>query len=153
MALEYKIVPEKIHLNQILFIKDVENILDKKLSKRPVYDLVLAHNTMHNLEKEFMKIRLFIELFAELDGEKLEQNVSYEFDFFFHIENMNDHYRLEDGVPTFRGELISTLLAICYSTTRGILLMKWQHSVFQDIILPVTNIPNLMNSRRPITTE
>jgi hypothetical protein len=80
-----EIIPEKIHLNQIKWIKENTVILKDQLAKNPSYDLVMAHNMMHNLEKEIVKIRLFVDMNGVLDGSAINQGGNYEVDFIFKI--------------------------------------------------------------------
>ena len=150
MAMTNLIIPENIHLKDIIFIKDEMIILDKKLKLKPEYNFSIAHNTQHNLEKEAVKIRLFIDLFGKIDGKKINQGGTYEVDFYFKIDNMFNHYETIENNAVFDGIFISTLLGICYSTMRGILLQKWENTVLERIILPVISIPKLLNTKKEI---
>jgi hypothetical protein len=150
MATTKQIIPENIHLKDIIFIKDEMIVLDKKLKSKPEYNFSIAHNTQHNLEKEAVKIRLFIDLFGEINGEKINQGGNYEVDFYFKIDNMSNHYETIENHAIFDGIFISTLLGICYSTMRGILLQKWEKTILEGIILPVISIPKLLNTKKEI---
>jgi hypothetical protein len=60
-----EIVPSKIHLNNIRWEKENTFLVSEKLEKKPTYDINIAHNMMHNLEKEVVKIRLFLDVSAK----------------------------------------------------------------------------------------
>lgn len=142
------IIPEKIHLNEIRFVKDEMKTLDEKFSKRPSYDIIVAHNMMHNLEKQVVKIGLFIELIGEIDSVKIEQGGNYNIDFIFTIDDMKDYYEMIGNSVVFSGSFVSTLLGISYSTARGMLLQKWIGTFLDNVILPVISVPKLLESKR-----
>lgn len=143
-----KIVPEKIHLNEIHFIRDEISTVEPNSSKEVTYDIRMAHNMMHNLEQQMVKIGLYIEV---IDDELANENKlvgNYEIDFLFHIEDLMDHYeKIEDNI-IFSGIFVSTLLGMCYSTTRGMLLEKWKSTSLEGIILPVISVSNLLQSKK-----
>lgn len=142
------IIPEKIHLNQIHWIVQNMVVLEKKLSKNPTYDFKIAHSMMHNLEKEFVKIRLFIDVNGVVDDKVIKQGGNYEVDFMFQIDNLNNQFEIVDEKPVFSGLFVSTLLAISYSTLRGMFYELWKDTVFRGIILPVISVPDLLKSNR-----
>jgi len=142
-----KIIPSKIHLTNIKTEKENTFLFDGKLDVKPTYDIKVAHNMMHNLEKEIVKIRLFLEVIAIVNEKPINQGGSYEIDFFFKIEDLKDHYQINNEKPLFSGVLVSTLLAISYSTLRGIMFMLWKDTFLKSVILPVINVPDLLKSK------
>lgn len=143
-----QIIPEKIHLNQIHWIVQNTVILEKKLSKNPTYDFKMAHNVMHNLEKKIVKIRLFIDVNGIIKDKAINQGGNYEVDFIFQIDDLKDQYEIIEDKPVFSGLFVSTLLAISYSTLRGMFFEIWKDTVLNGIILPVISVPNLFKSKR-----
>lgn len=142
------IIPEKIHLNQIHWIVQNTVILEKKLSKNPAYDFKMAHNVMHNLEKQIIKIRLFIDVNGVINDKAINQGGNYEVDFLFQIDDLQDQYEIIENKPVFSGIFVSTLLAISYSTLRGMFFEIWKDTVLNGIILPVISVPDLFNNKR-----
>lgn len=142
-----KIIPSKIHLTNIKTEKETTFLFDGKLDVKPSYDIKVAHSMMHNLEKEIVKIRLFLEVNAVVNDKPINQGGSYEIDFFFKIEDLKDHYQINNEKPLFSGVLVSTLLAISYSTLRGIMFMLWKDTFLKSVILPVINVPDLLKSK------
>ena len=65
-----KIIPSKIHLTNIKTEKENTILFDGKLAVKPTYDIKVAHSMMHNLEKELVKIRLFLDVNAVVDDIK-----------------------------------------------------------------------------------
>lgn len=142
-----KIIPSKIHLSNIKTQKEKTIIFDGKLDVRPAYNIKVAHNMMHNLEKELVKIRLFLDVAAVLDDKPINQGGHYEIDFFFKIEDLKDHYQINNEKPLFSGLFVSTLLAISYSTLRGMMFTLWKDTYLKSFILPVINVPDLMKNK------
>ncbi|WPO77787.1 hypothetical protein [Flavobacterium sp. KACC 22761] len=144
---ENKIVPSKIHLTNIKWEKENTILFKSKLEKNPSYDIIVSHNMMHNLEKEVVKIRLFLDVNVVIDA-PIEQGGSYEVDFFYKIDDLSDHYQISNDKPLFSGIFVSTLLGIAYSTLRGMLFNTWKDTFLSNVILPVIAIPDLLKSKR-----
>lgn len=145
---ENKIVPSKIHLTNIKWEKENTFLCKDKLEKKPQYDVIVSHNMMHNLEKEVVKIKLFLDVNALNDEIPIEQGGSYEVDFFYKIDDLNDHYQISNDKPLFSGVFVSTLLGISYSTLRGMLFIIWKDTYLSNVIIPVIAIPELLKSKR-----
>ena len=139
-----QIIPEKIHLIQIKWIKEDTIIMQDTLSKNPVYNFSIAHNMMHNLEK----IRLFVDMNGAIDKKEINQGGNYEIDFLFQIDDLANHFQIIDDKPVFNGFFVATLLGICYSTIRGMFFSTWKDTVLNGVILPVISVPELLNSKR-----
>lgn len=146
--MENPIVPEKIHLLQVNWIKENTVLLEEKLPSNPIYDFQVAHNMMHNLEKEIVKIRLFIDMSGRISEKTINQGGNYEVDFLFKIDDLKNHYKLEEDKTIFDGVFVATLLGISYSTVRGMLLTIWKDTMLKNVILPVIAVPELLKSKR-----
>lgn len=143
-----QIIPSKIHLTNIKTIKENTFLLDKKLDVIPTYDIKVAHSMMHNLDKELVKIRLFLDVTAVIGTTSINQGGIYEIDFFFKIEDLSDHYQINNEKPLFSGIFVTTLLAISFSTLRGMMFTQWKETYLQSVILPVINAADLLKSKR-----
>ncbi|MFY7742980.1 MAG: hypothetical protein ACOVQR_10050 [Flavobacterium sp.] len=143
-----QIFPHKIHLNQIHWVVKETFILEKKLKKKPTYDFKIAHNVMHNLDKSMVKIRLFVDVAGVIDSKIIRQGGAYEIDFIFEIDEMTEQYEMIENKPVFNGLFVSTLMAISYSTLRGMLYELWKDTVLNGVILPVVSIPELFKNKR-----
>ena len=142
------IVPEKIHLVQVNWIKENTILLEEKLDCNPTYDFQVAHSMMHNLEKEIVKIRIYVDMNGEINEKTIDQGGNYEVDFIFKIDDFDDQYTVEADKPIFNGAFVATLLGISYSTLRGMLLTIWKDTKLKSVILPVIAVPELLKSKR-----
>ena len=143
-----QIVPSKIHLTNIKTVKENTVLYNEKLDIKPIYDIQVSHSMMHNLDKELVKIRLYLDISAEISGKTINQGGNYEIDFFFKIEDLKDHYQINNEKPLFGGVFVCTLLAISYSTLRGMMFNLWRDTYLNSIILPIINVPDLLKSKR-----
>ena len=97
---------------------------------------------MHNLEQKKVKINMTIEILCDKAN---EDNIAiFSYDFFYTIDDLESHYQVVTNKPFFDGQFISTLLAIAYSTVRGILFNQFSTLPLKNIILPVINVPDLL---------
>ena len=110
--------------------------------------LAMVIATWHNLEKELVKIRLFLDVNAVVEEKPINQGGNYEIDFFFKIEDLKDHYQINNEKPLFSGLFVSTLLAISYSTLRGMMFTLWKDTYLKSVILPVINVPDLLKNKK-----
>ncbi|WP_264537353.1 hypothetical protein [Flavobacterium sp. N1736] len=143
-----KIVPSKIHLTSIKWEKQNTILSADKLNKNPFYDIIVSHNIMHNLEKEVVKIRLFLDVIAVTEDKNINQGGNYEVDFIFKIEDLQDQYQISNEKPLFSGIFVSTLLGISYSTLRGMLFTMWKDTYLSSVILPIIATSELLKSKR-----
>lgn len=143
-----QIIPSKIHLTNIKTVKENTVLFNGKLNSKPTYDIQVSHNVMHNLDKELVKIRLYLDVSANIEGKTINQGGNYEIDFFFKIEDLKDHYQINNEKPLFGGVFISTLLAISYSTLRGMMFNLWRDTHLNSLILPIINVPDLLKSKK-----
>lgn len=143
-----QIIPSKIHLTNIKTVKENTVLFNGKLDSKPIYDIQVSHSVMHNLDKELIKIRLYLDVSADINGKTINQGGNYEIDFFFKIEDLKDHYQINNEKPLFGGVFVSTLLAISYSTLRGMMFNLWRDTHLSSLILPIINVPDLLKSKR-----
>jgi hypothetical protein len=142
------IIPENIHLIQINWIKENTVVIPEKMDVNPIYNFQITHTMMHNLEKEIVKIGIFVDMKCELNGKQIYQGGSYEADFVFKVDQLQSYYQLIENKPLFEGAFVGTLLGISYSTIRGMLYSSWQKAELGNVILPVISIQELMKSKR-----
>ena len=136
------IIPEKIKLNHIEVVSTYIN--DGTINKNLNFEFNVAHNTKHNLDDERIKIELFINLLSTK-----EIGIKYHIDFYFQIEDLQDHYELDQdkNIPIFSGQFIATLLGISFSTARGIIYQQLQETNFSKLILPVVSPSKILDLR------
>jgi hypothetical protein len=80
-------------------------------------------------------------------AEAQEATCFYHFVFLFDIDDLKDHAtNMEDGSTDCNPYLSNAIASITYSTSRGILLSRFQGTVMKDFILPVID-PNSLFER------
>lgn len=131
------IIPEEIELFHIEILNS--KIREGVKPSKPSYNIEVAHKTGHNLKDERIKIKLLINISDHPKQEDCNK-VDYEIDFHFKIQNLDNFYEIkEDKTPIISGNLIATLLGICFSTARGMLYERLANTNFQGVILPVVS--------------
>jgi len=141
------IIPENIHLIQINWVREETIINPKKLEQIPNYDFRINYKMKHNVDKEIVKIGIFVSMSGEIKKETINQGGNYEVDFVFKIDELSSHYQLIQNKPLFDGMFVGTLLGISYSTLRGMLFSSWRNTVLEKVILPVVSVQELLESR------
>jgi hypothetical protein len=84
---------------------------------------------------------------ARSDSDKLDISSKYSIVFLFSIKNLSELAVLDDtGLISIDDEMLSSLLNITYSTSRGILYSRYLGSVLDGVILPVISTADLFKS-------
>lgn len=77
-------------------------------------------------------------------------SVFFHFVFIYYVDNFEELTSIKENHEIeVNPQLVTSIAAISYSTTRGILLTRLQGTVMSDFILPVTNTNNLLNKKSP----
>jgi hypothetical protein len=140
-----KIIPEKIHLNHIVIVKNDITGINTSLKTLDI-QLGVAHTIMHNLKEERIKIGLLLDLLSESVEKENNVNMKFNIDFHYKIDDLINHYELdENNSPIFSGQFIATLLGISFSTARGIIYQKLSDVNLKGIILPVVSPQKMLN--------
>lgn len=142
------IIPENIHLIQINWVKENTIFSPEKFELNPNYDFQVTHTMMHNLDKEIVKIGVFVDMIGEVKNQPINQGGNYEVDFIFKVDQLQSYYQLIENKPLFEGVFVGTLLGISYSTIRGMLFNSWRNTVLEKVILPVVPVQELLKSKR-----
>ena len=142
------IIPEKIHLHQIQWIENNTVILNRRLKQIPVYNFLISYDVLHNLEQKTIMIQVFVDCWGIVNKKKIKQGGSYQANFIFIIDNLDDQFEVVANKPIFGSVFISTLLAISYSTLRGMFFEIWKDTVLSGVLLPVISIPTLFKNSR-----
>ncbi len=71
----------------------------------------------------------------------------FELNFVYHIENLSELVEQKDQQVTIDAGLSNALASITYSTTRGILMTRFQGTSLANFILPVID-PNRLAQRQ-----
>ena len=142
--------PEEIHLINVGGFKSIIDVgfdVNELSEKFHAYHFCFAQKTALNIKEGAARIRLNTTIVAR-DEKKIDLDAKCEFELEFHffIEDFASYFtHKKDEVPQIDENLGFSMLAISYSTARGIIYSKTQGSVLSGIILPVIDPKNLMN--------
>ena len=137
-----KILPENIHIAQINMIHCLINTGDEYLSNPVKWDNIgisIRKEDAYNFENKGCRFRLFFKCVAMKIKHELDLTAEIGIEFHFIVENLKDFVTKKDDHNTISVELATTLLAIAFSTSRGIIVEKTQNTYFRGIILPVVD--------------
>lgn len=143
-----KIIPEQIHIIRTAVIKSVIDCTSD-FSNTPIkyntLGLKLGKEIAHNFEDGAARYRLFFD-FQSLNekDEELGLFASIGLEYHFMVENFKDFLTEEDGEYKIDLQLGSTLMAIAYSTSRGIIFERTSNTYFEGIMLPVIDPKNFL---------
>ena len=135
--MEKQLVPIVVKDIHLLHVEVVQQKLDLiAFKKHKQHQLNVGHKLMHNLKDE----RIKLEFVFSFDNSKKESLLLFQIDFHFQINKLSGFYEIKgDNQPLFSGHLIATLIGICFSTARGIILEKLNNAGIPNIILPVVS--------------
>lgn len=144
--MEKKLVPIVVKDIQLLHVEVTEQKLDVKAFKQEKeHQLHVGHKLAYNLEDERIKLE-FVFSFNNNAGESL---LFFQIDFHFHIAHLANFCILkEKNQLAFSGHLIATLIGICFSTARGIILEKLNNAGIQNILLPIVSPQEMLSQNK-----
>lgn len=109
-----------------------------KAKSHELLSLKMSHKVDYNLGEKMSRVRLFFD-FISIESDLENVIANFNIDFHFLVENIDDCIiRTKDNMsidPT----LPSHLLAIAYSTSRGIIIERLSNTPYRDTILPIVN--------------
>lgn len=149
MAEKKKFQPEKIIIREFRLVKgQIDSPFDFRVSNIRGFDFDVEFNTGLNLEEDLVKADFVINLSTASIEPAIEAVCSYHFVFLFNVEGLREHAQMTaDGVIDWNPYLANAIASITYSTSRGILMSRFQGTVMKDFILPVID-PNALLSNK-----
>ena len=144
--MEKKLAPIIVNDIQLLLVEVTEQKLDVKAFKEEKqHKLNVGHKLAHNLEDERLKLELVFSFNNEADKTLL----FFQIDFHFHISKLANFYELKaDNPPVFSGHFVATLIGICFSTARGIILEKLNNAGIKNILLPIVSPQEMLTQNK-----
>jgi hypothetical protein len=137
------IVVKDIHLLRVEVVQQKMDLVAFKKHKQ--HQLNVGHKLLHNLDDEGIKL----EFAFSFDNSPKESLLYFQIDFHFHIEKLSNFYELkEENKPIFSGHFIATLIGICFSTARGIILEKLNNAGISNFILPVVSPQEMLTNTK-----
>lgn len=119
--------------------------LDQPYNPGEEIDMKIAHLSAHNLDdKAFL---MGLDIILDLSERSPLKSARFRYDFHFVVDNLEQMYTLpEGGDPLFESQFGATLAGISYSTLRGVIFEKLQHTLWGQIILPIVNPNKILDS-------
>jgi indole-3-glycerol phosphate synthase len=137
-----KLKPEKIFITDFKIIQgQIESPFDFDTSNVKGFQFNLDYNTGFNIEDKLAKVDLKVFVETESKVEQQEAKGMFHFVFIYNIENLEELVTAENETYKIHTSLGNALASITYSTSRGILMTRFQGTVLSDFILPIVN-PN-----------
>ena len=133
------IVVKDIHLLQVEVTEQKMNV--KAFKEKKEHKLNVGHKLLHDLENEQIKLE-FVFSFDNSDEEPL---LFFQIDFHFRIAHLSNFYELKsESYPVFSSHLVTTLIGICFSTARGIILEKLNNAGIKNTLLPIVSPQDML---------
>lgn len=106
-------------------------------------------NTGFNLEQKLIRADFSVNVSTISKEQTQEATGSFHFVFMYYYEDLSDHATLkEDKSVGCNPYLANAIASITYSTSRGILLSRFQGTAMQSFILPVVDPNSLLVSNK-----
>ncbi len=138
------IVVKDIHLLRVEVVQQKLDVMAFK--KQQQHMLHVGHKLLHNLKDELVKL----DFVFSFNNSKKEPLLFFQIDFHFHIDHLSNFYELKaENHPVFSGHFIATLIGICFSTARGIILEKLNNAGIPNVILPVVSPQEMLAKTTP----
>lgn len=149
MAEAKRIQPDKIIMREFRLVKgQIDSPFDFKISDIKSFDFKVDFNASFNLDQGLIKADFVIDVATISNEQVAEAFCNYHFVFLFYLEDLKEHAQLlEDGTIDWNPFLANAIASITYSTSRGILIARFQGTVMKDFILPVVDPNALWNKK------
>jgi hypothetical protein len=139
--------PEKIEIVDFKITKgQINSPFDFETEKVEGHTFNVDFELGFNLVDKLVKADFSVNVETKSNAEDTEEAIgTFSFVFVFYVDNIEELTTLEkDQTVTLHAALGNALASITYSTSRGILMTRFQGTALSDFILPVINPNNLL---------
>jgi hypothetical protein len=139
--------PEKIEIVDFKIIKgQINSPFDFENKKVEGHIFNVDFELGFNLEDKLARTDFSVNVETKSNGDTIEEAVgNFSFVYVFYVDNIEELTTVEkDEIITVHPALGNALASITYSTSRGILMTRFQGTVLSDFILPVINPNDLL---------
>jgi hypothetical protein len=139
--------PDKIEIVDFKIIKgQINSPFDFEIEKVEGHTFNVDFELGFNLEDKLVKADFSVNVETKSKGSDVEEAIgAFSFVYVFYVDNIEELTTLEkDQTVTLHPSLGNALASITYSTSRGILMTRFQGTALSDFILPVINPNNLL---------
>lgn len=136
--------PEKIEIVDFKIIKgQINSPFDFEENEVKGHDFNINFELGFSIPDKLIKADFSVSVETKSNKPNTQEAVgAFSFAYVFHVDNIEELTKLEeDNTITINSSLGNAIAAITYSTTRGILMTRFQGTALSDFILPVIN-PN-----------
>lgn len=136
--------PEKIEIVDFKIIKgQINSPFDFDITNVNGHHFDVHFELGFNVPDKLIKADFSVNVETKSSKEDTEEAIgAFSFVYVFHVDNIEELTKLEaDNTVTVSPALGNALASITYSTTRGILMTRFQGTALSGFILPVIN-PN-----------
>nr|WP_315154062.1 hypothetical protein [uncultured Flavobacterium sp.] len=141
--------PDKIEIVDFKIIKgQINSPFDFENGKVDGHTFNLDFELGFNLTDKLVKADFSVNVETKSNGEDIEEAIgAFSFVYVFYVDNIEELTTQEkDQTITIHPALGNALASITYSTSRGILMTRFQGTALSNFILPVIN-PNALLER------
>ncbi|MEZ4850575.1 MAG: hypothetical protein R3B93_18565 [Bacteroidia bacterium] len=138
--------PQKIHLVNFKIIRgQIESPFGFDQEKIEDYSFMVDFDMAFNLEEKLVKADFSVEIKTVSAEEQDEEAFGlFSFVFIYEVENLEDLAEAKNDGIEVQGGLGNALASITYSTSRGVLMTRFQGTELESFILPVIDPNNLL---------
>lgn len=142
--------PQLIQIREFKLINgQIDSPFEFQIQNIESFDYNVNLNTGFNFDEKLIKAEISVNVSTISKEKVVEARGSYKFVFVYHFENLSEHAKPgEDGKIDLNPYLGNAIASITYSTSRGILLSRFQGTVMRDFMLPVID-PNALLDNKP----
>ena len=148
--LQTRLIPDKIRIVDFKMVKGaVESPFEFDQSKIEGHSFQVSYDMGFNFEDKFVKADFEVEIITESkNNQGGEAKGIFHFVFVYHIDNLEELVipKTKKNKLEISGELGNALASITYSTSRGILMTRFQGTALNDFILPVIDPNQLLET-------
>lgn len=139
-----KLIPEKIEIVDFKILNgQINNPFDFQLDNVEGHNFNVDFELGFNISEKLVKadFNVFVETKSK-KGQREEAKGTFHFAYVYHVENVEELTKIqEDNSIGLNAGLGNALASITYSTSRGILMTRFQGTALENFILPVID-PN-----------
>jgi len=148
------IQPDKILIRDFKLIKgQLDSPYDFLPNTISSFEFRVDYGSGLNLDENLIKSDFTISVTTKSEGNAKEATGSYQFVFIYFVENLSEHVMImPDAVVDWNPYLANAIASITYSTSRGLLLSRFQGTVMKDFILPVVDPNALLQNGSQLST-
>lgn len=143
-----KLIPEKIHLIGFRILHaEMNSPLEFNIDSITSFDNSNSLDLAFGIEEGMIKAEFSVDITTiSEDANEEEASAKFHFAYIFHVENFSDLVVvMEDNTLDVKGGLTNAVASIVYSTSRGVLMTRFQGTALANFILPVIDPNKLIN--------